>query len=65
MDMLDVRMHHAILANEERSENLRRERAMRRQLRQVQPPSEPRSVGRRRWSLVEFFPVLKGLGGNE
>jgi hypothetical protein len=55
MDMLDYRMHHAIMAAEERVDSLRRERTQQRLFCQDRPLPAPRPTGRRRWSIAAFF----------
>ncbi len=58
MDMLDYRMHYAVMATEERVDNLRRERSLRRQMRQRRSQPESRPNGQRRQSLAAFIGLL-------
>jgi len=52
MDMLDYRIHYAVMATEDRVRSLRRERSLLKQLERVPQLPEPRPERRRRWSVA-------------
>lgn len=58
MDMLDYRIHYAVMTTEDRVRSLRRERSLQRQLEPVRQLPKPRLEGRRRWSVAAFIGLL-------